>query len=139
MKIIKSLDAEDVKFKGDRRKLKQVVAGVINNAIKYSKKGSRIELTTSLTDRGDYRLVVYAPTAHLASTKSSLGSLLGTVTKKMENDNPDIALARKFVEVHQGKFSVFHSASSGTELNISLPAARISIEPEKKTWLKVIS
>ena len=139
VKIIKALDAEDVKFKGDRRKLKQVVAGVINNAIKYSKKGSKIELSTSITDRGDYRLVVYAPTAHLASTKSSLGSLLGTVTKKMENDNPEISLARKFVEAHQGKFSVFHSASSGTELNVTLPATRISIEPEKKSWLKVIS
>lgn len=139
VKIIKALDAEDVKFKGDRRKLKQMVAGVINNALKYSKKGSKIELSTSITDRGDYRLVVYAPTAHLASTKSSLGSLLGTVTKKMENDNPEIALARKFVEAHQGKFSVFHSASSGTEINVTLPSTRISIEPEKKTWLKVIS
>ncbi len=139
VKIIKSLDAEDVKFRGDRRKIKQVVAGVINNAIKYSKKGSKIELSTSITDKGDYRFVVYAPTAHLASTKSSLGSLLGTVTKKMENDNPEISLARKFIEAHQGKFSVFHSASSGTEMNITLPSARIVIEPEKKTWLKVIS
>ena len=140
VKIIKSLDAADVKFKGDRRKLKQTIAGIVGNALKSSKKGSKIELSTSITDRGDFRFVVYAPTANLSSSsKSSLGSLLGTVTKKMENDNPEVSLARKFVEAHQGKFSVFHSASSGTEMNITLPAVRISIEPEKKTWLKVIS
>lgn len=139
VKIIKSLDAQDVKFKGDRRKLKQVMAGVIGSAIKLSKKGSKIELTTSLTDKGDFRLVAYAPTAHIGTGKSSLGSLLGTASKKVESENPEMALARKFVEAHQGKFSMFHSATSGTEINITLPAARIAIEPEKKSWLKVIS
>jgi PAS domain S-box-containing protein len=139
VKIIKSLDAKEVRLRGDRRKIKQAFAGVLGNAIRYSARSSKIEVSSGINEKGDFRLVVYAKSANITGGKSNLGSLLGTVTKKVESEYPEISLARKFVEAHHGKFNIFNSATSGTEITITLPASRLSIETENKRLFKVIS
>ena len=54
----------------------------------------------------------------MIAAKSNLGSLLGTVTNKIESEYPEILLAHKFIEAHGGEFSIFNSATSGTEISI---------------------
>ena len=140
VKIIKSLDAKDIRYKGDRRKIKQAIAGVLNNVIKHSSRGSKIEIATSLNEKGDFRFIVYAKSANIASNKGAFGSLLGTVTKKVEGEYPELSLARRFIEAHQGKFNIFNSATSGTEITVTLPSSRVILEPEKKAAiLKIIN
>lgn len=135
VKIIKSFDARDLLLAGDRRKIKQAVAGVIGNSIKYSSNGSKIEITAATNEKGDFKLSVHAKSANILGQSA----LMGTVTRKMETEYPEISLAKRFVEAHDGKFGIFNSATAGTEISIILPAARLSMEPEKKTLLKVIS
>lgn len=137
IKILKTFDARDLRFAGDRRKIKQAVAGVIGNAIKYSAKGSKIEVTVTLNEKGDLKMAVYAKSANILSTGGK--ALMGTVTKKASNEYPEISLAKRFIEAHEGKFAIFNSATAGTEISIILPSTRLSLEPEKKTLLKVIS
>ncbi len=139
VRITKSLEAKDLRFLGDRRKLKQAFAGVLGNAIRYSTKSSKIEITSGISDKGDFRLVVYAKTANILGTKNGIGSLLGTITKKVESEYPEISLARRFIEAHEGKFNIFNSATSGTEITITLPASRLSMESDGKRLFKVIS
>ncbi len=138
VKIIKSLNVHELRLKGDRRKIKQAVAGVINNAIKYSDKASKIEISANLNEKGDLKLVVYARSANIMPARGGNG-LMGTITKKAESEYPEISLAKRFIEAHEGKFAIFNSAISGTEIAITLPATRLSMEQEKKTLLKVIS
>ncbi len=137
IKILKTFDARDLRFAGDRRKIKQAVAGVVGNAIKYSAKGSKIEVSVTLNEKGDLKLSVYAKSANIIS--SSGKALMGTITKKASTEYPEISLAKRFIEAHDGKFAIFNSAASGTEISIILPSSRLSMEPEKKTLLKVIS
>jgi len=137
IKIIKSFDARDLRFAGDRRKIKQAVAGVIGNAIRYSTKGSKIEVSVTLNEKGDLKLAVYAKSANILNTSGK--ALMGTITKKASSEYPEISLAKRFVEAHDGKFAIFNSATSGTEISIVLPSSRLSMEPERKTLLKVIS
>ncbi|PIR31627.1 MAG: hypothetical protein COV36_07725 [Alphaproteobacteria bacterium CG11_big_fil_rev_8_21_14_0_20_44_7] len=139
VKIMKKLDENDLKFRGDRRKIKQAFAGVIGNAIKSSPSGGKVELTSTREENGDYSFVVYIKSANLIAAKSSLGSLLGTVTNKVESEYPEISLAKKFVEAHDGHFTIFNSATSGTEITILLPAQRIVEAPTQKAYLKVIN
>ena len=137
IKIVKTFDARDLRLNGDRRKIKQAVAGVIGNAIKYSTKGSKIEVSVSLNEKGDLKVAVYAKSANILGLHGK--GLMGSVTKKAESEYPEISLAKRFIEAHDGKFAIFNSATSGTEISIILPSTRLSIEPEKKTLLKVIS
>lgn len=136
IKILKTFDARDLRLEGDRRKIKQAIAGIVGNAIKYSEKGSKIEISAALNEKGDLKLVFYAKSANILNTKSPLH---GTITKKVESEYPEISLAKKFIEAHDGRFQIFNSATSGTEISIILPSSRLSMEPEKKTLLKVIS
>ena len=51
VKLMKKFKAENILCFGDRRKVKQAIAGVINNAIKSSPSGGTLELATEINGR----------------------------------------------------------------------------------------
>lgn len=138
VKLLKKLKAENIGCRGDRRKIKQAIAGVINNAIKSSPSGGTLELSSEMNEEG-FQMMIYIRSANMIAAKSNLGSLLGTVTSKIESEYPEILLAHKFIEAHGGEFSIFNSATSGTEISITLPADRLSRDASGQDYLKVIS
>ena len=139
VKILKRLEAQDIVMNGDRRKIKQALASVIGNAIKCSPSGGKLEVTSEITAEGEFKFVLYLKSANLIATGSSLGALLGTVTNKVESEYPEISLARKFVEAHEGQFTIFNSATSGTEITILLPSDKIGHSSESKSHLQIIN
>lgn len=137
VKVMKRLNVHDMHMHGDRRKLKQAVGGIIGNAIKCSPSGGKIEVVSEIDENGDFRFITYLRSANLIATRASLGSLLGTVTNKVESEYPEISLAKRFTEAHDGNFSIFNSATSGTEITLTIPKARLI--DQRKARLQVIT
>lgn len=137
VKMMKRLQVSELMMSGDRRKLKQAVGGIIGNAIKSTPSGGKIEIVSEIDEHGDFRLITYLKSANLVSAKASMGSLLGTVTNKVESEYPEISLAKRFTEAHDGKFSIFNSATSGTEILLTIPKNRLI--DGRKAKLQVIN
>lgn len=137
VKMIKRLQVSDMLMNGDRRKLKQAVGGIIGNAIKSSPAGGKIEIVSEIDENGDFKLITYLKSANLIAAKASMGTLLGTVTSKVESEYPEISLAKRFTEAHDGKFNIFNSATSGTEISLTIPKNRLI--DGRKAKLQVIN
>ena len=137
VRMMKRLQVSNIMMHGDRRKLKQAVGGIVGNAIKCSPSGGKIEVVSEIDENGDFKFITYLKSANLIATRANLGSLLGTVTNKIESEYPEISLAKRFTEAHDGKFSIFNSATSGTEITLTIPKNRLI--DTRKAKLQVIS
>jgi signal transduction histidine kinase len=135
--MIKRLQVSNMHMNGDRRKLKQAVGGIVGNAIKCSPSGGKIEIVSEIDENGDFKFITYLKSANLIASRASLGSLLGTVTSKVESEYPEISLAKRFTEAHDGKFSIFNSSTSGTEITLTIPKNRLI--DARKAKLQVIN
>ncbi len=121
------VDAEPVEVIGDRHRLRQLAAILVENAIKYTpaggsvsvravRAGRSVEVTVSDTGPGipleeQGRIFDRFVRADSARTRSAGGTGLG------------LAIAKWIAEAHSGKIAVESVAGSGSKFTVRLPAA----------------
>ncbi len=125
------------KIKGDDTKLRIVFQNIVDNALKYSKSGDRIVISTSINDQTatiavkdtgigiaetDMSLIkkefYRAPNAE---AKSKIGSGIG------------LYICDRIVEAHGGKMKIESVIGAGTTVSVSLPINPPVIIPITKT------
>jgi signal transduction histidine kinase len=116
----------------DGLRVEQVVANLLDNAVKYSPGGGRIDVTLAPTDPDQFRLTVrdrglgIPPErrshifdlfyqAHVDSHRSGMG--IG------------LYLVRQIVELHGGRVAVAFPADGGTSFRVDLPVGSIEAAP----------
>jgi signal transduction histidine kinase len=145
------LPEHPVRVEGDRARLTQVIANLLNNAAKYQHKGGRIDLTLSeaagtatlsVRDRG----VGLAPEA-LAHIFSLFWQCERSAGEAQGGLGIGLSLVRTLVEMHHGTVSVAsEGAGMGSEFVVTLPTAApgVSVEAaaepvhEQRTRRKVL-
>lgn len=118
-----NLDSRIGDFKGDERKLKQILLNLLSNALKFTPDGGRITIATMRTNPGieisvsdtgvgiapaDQELI-FEEFRQARQGRSSEGTGLG------------LALTRKFVEMHGGKIKVQSEPGKGSTFIFNLP------------------
>src|SRR3989344_8002284 len=113
----------------DKEKIRQVLAGVIDNAIRYTKKG-RITITMEMTNQKgkDYLLIAVADTGEGLATEEketifqSFRRGQGAQAIWTEGVGLSLYIARKFVEAHGGKiWAESEGKGKGSKFCIELP------------------
>ena len=111
-------------FRGDERKIKQVLLNLLSNALKFTPEGGRVEVRAepvdgmaeiSVADTG----IGIAPEDQEAVFEEF--RQVGTAARKVEGTGLGLALSRKFVELHGGRIWVKSQLGMGSTFTFTLP------------------
>jgi signal transduction histidine kinase len=117
----------DGKIYGNEKEIKQVILILLDNAIKYSRKGDSVSVTiegasggarVSVTDTG------------IGISKKDLPHVFDRFYRVKSRTSPDIAnglglglaIARKKIELHKGKLLIYSEHGKGTTVSAYLPS-----------------
>jgi signal transduction histidine kinase len=122
-----NIDPQLGEFVGDERKVKQVLLNLLSNAVKFTPEGGRISLKAgrrdgavaiSVTDTG----IGIAPEDQAAIFEEF--RQVGTDdARKLEGTGLGLTLAKKFVELHDGRMWVESELGRGSSFTFTLPVS----------------
>jgi PAS domain S-box-containing protein len=118
-------DAALSTFRGDERKLRQVVLNLLSNAVKFTPPGGSVRVTAEVVD-GTTKIAVSDTGAGIAPEDQeaifeAFRQVGSDVTRKREGTGLGLALARRFVELHGGTIGVQSAPGKGSTFTVTLP------------------
>jgi signal transduction histidine kinase len=119
-----SIDPRLGGWRGDERKIKQVLLNLLSNAIKFTPEGGRVSVRAAPMD--EHVEVAVSDTGvgiapeHLEAVFEEFRQV-GTAEKKAEGTGLGLALARKFIELHGGRIRAQSQVGVGSTLTFTLP------------------
>lgn len=122
--VLKAVAAEDVWFMGDRDRMRQVLANLIDNAIKYTSPGGRIDVTTRLEhgaaviDVNDNGIGIAADELpHIWDR-----SYRSDQSRGQRGLGLGLSLVKAVVEAHRGHVEASSKPGAGSTFRLVLPA-----------------
>jgi signal transduction histidine kinase len=115
-------------FRGDERKIKQVLLNLLSNAIKFTPEGGRVEVRAAL--KGDVVEIAVRDTGVGIASGDQEAVFeefrqVGTdLARKHEGTGLGLALARRFVELHGGNIWLESDVGAGSTFTFALPIRR---------------
>lgn len=116
-----------VPARGDEEKILWVIAQLLENAIKFTPKGGRVEISATfhhgrvlvaVSDTG-----IGIPTSRLAEIFEPFHQLDSSSTRRYAGTGLGLALSSRILEAHGSKVSVRSVEGKGSRFEFSLPAA----------------
>ena len=112
-------------WRGDERKLKQVVLNLLSNAVKFTPRGGEVCVSVKLCD-GAVQIAVSDSGIGIALENQKMifeaFRQVGTnISQKHEGTGLGLALARRFVELHGGTIRVESAPGKGSTFTVTLP------------------
>ena len=123
MKFIFNSAFDKIELKFDPEKLREVIITLLNNAVKFSMSGSKVQLTT-LKPTQDRAAILVADSG--IGIKDDLKEHLFDPFVGEEGIGLDVA--KQIVEAHYGTISVSDNPGGGTVFTISLPVEDPDVE-----------
>jgi signal transduction histidine kinase len=115
-------------FRGDERKIKQVLLNLLSNAIKFTPEGGRVDVRAAL--KGDVVEIAVKDTGVGIAADDQEAVFeefrqVGTdLARKHEGTGLGLALARRFVELHGGNIWLDSEVGVGSTFTFALPVRR---------------
>lgn len=125
--IVSTSAAHDLpRLFGDRRKLKQVLANMLSNAIKFTERGGRVELRVWCEEQRDFFLQVSDTGIGMAPRDipvalAQFGQVDSRLARQHEGTGLGLPLSKALVELHGGTFEVNSELGVGTTVTVFLP------------------
>jgi CheY-like chemotaxis protein len=118
--------AESALVRGDRRRLEQVFFNIIGNALKFTPKGGRVEVTARIADGATDVIVsdtgIGIDPTFLPHVFDRFRQADSTSTRAYGGLGLGLAIARQLVEAHGGQISVSSAGvGQGTCFRVTLP------------------
>ena len=122
--------ANEIAAQADPERLRQVLANLIDNAIKYGREGGRVTLGGRAINRGRVELTVGDDGPGIpAEAKARIFERFYRVDKARSREEGGtglgLAIVKNVVQAHGGEVRVESEAGAGTEFFITLPAAKV--------------
>jgi signal transduction histidine kinase len=125
VRLERMVDEQLGEFRGDERKIKQVLVNLLSNAVKFTPEGGKIQVRAGL-DNGAVNISIsdtgigIAPEHHEAIFEEfrQVGS---DYARKREGTGLGLTLTKKFVEMHGGRIWVESEPSKGSTFTFTLP------------------
>ncbi|MEK8023283.1 MAG: ATP-binding protein [Candidatus Hydrogenedentota bacterium] len=114
---------ESLPFRGDRKKIQRLLANLLDNAVKYSPRGSSVEVTLS---RDEGRLAISVRDSGPGISESDRARLFdrfyrGDASRSAPGNGLGLSLAKAIVVAHGGEIGVDSLPGSGSLFTVRLP------------------
>jgi len=124
--LIEKYDNEDIYIWADKEKISQVLGILLNNAVKFTNTGGRIEISISINNEGAFELSVSdtgigIPPEYKEKIFEKFFQVDSSPTRKYEGTGIGLSIAKGIVETHNGKISVESVLGEGSKFTIILP------------------
>jgi two-component system cell cycle sensor histidine kinase PleC len=118
--------APDIRFKADRRALKQVALNLLSNAVKFTPENGRITVRGRLARCGVVIAIqdsgIGIPAASLQKIGRPFEQVESQLTKTHHGSGLGLAIAKSLVELHGGVMRIRSKPGIGTTVIVRLPA-----------------
>ena len=119
--------------KADSRLIMQVIINLVNNAVKYTQKGSQITISSEETGSGMVRISVADDGPGISDEdKKHIFEMFYTAKRKIADDRRSIglglALCKSIAEAHGGTICVADNNPRGTVFSFTLPEEKVMLD-----------
>lgn len=117
-------------IRGSEVKLKQTLANLVANAIKYTPKNGNVEISAWRDHGGGVSICVRdtgigMSKADITTALIPFGRVANEMSERVNGAGLGLPLAKRFVEIHGGRLEIDSVENAGTTVTIHLPASRI--------------
>jgi signal transduction histidine kinase len=118
-------DADDLRVLGDPARLRQVLANLVDNAIKYTPAGGRVDVTTKA---GDGHIVIRVSDTGIGIAPDEAPRVWerlyrGDRSRSERGLGLGLSLVKAIVEAHGGSVALSSTVGEGSTFTITIPAA----------------
>ncbi|MBP6014483.1 MAG: PAS domain-containing protein [Alphaproteobacteria bacterium] len=115
---------------GDRRLFLQALLNLISNAVKFTPRDGRVDVTTRVLADGGVEIAVRdtgigMSEADVARVGEPFLQVDGRLSRKFEGTGLGLVIAKRLIEMHGGQLKVESRLGDGTTMTIALPAERV--------------
>ncbi len=117
-------------LRGDERKLKQILANLMTNAIKFTDAGGKVTLRAWCRADSGFVFQIIDTGIGIAAEDipkalSRFGQVDGDLNRQYEGTGLGLPLTKALVELHGGRFDLQSQVGVGTTVTVRFPATRI--------------
>jgi signal transduction histidine kinase len=112
-------------FRGDERKIKQILVNLLTNAVKFTPEGGQVRVEAR---SGDSAVILSVVDNGIGVAKEDQEAIFeefrqasGNYTRKREGTGLGLTLTKRFVEMHGGKIWVESEVGKGSTFTFTLP------------------
>ena len=130
------LPKDDIRMRGDERRISQMLLNILSNAAKFSPEDTSVELSAELGPVGEIRLLVRDQGPGIAADDietvlKPFGQVAGSFARDHGGTGLGLPIAKSFAELHGGFLQLDSAPGRGTAVTIVLPAAR-TVRPQPR-------
>ena len=127
------VDARLPAFRGDGKKLQQILINLLGNAIKFTPARGSVSLTARREPDGSLALCITDTGIGIARDKievalAPFGQVNSPLARKNDSVGLELPLSKDPVELHGGTLSIDSEPGAGTSVTLRFPATRF-VEP----------
>ncbi len=118
----------------DERRICQALVNLLNNALKFTAAGGRVNLQATYVDTPDPHVSVAITDTGIGISPENINYLFqpfvqidGSLSRKFEGTGLGLALAKRIVDLHDGKLDVSSELGVGSTFTMELPCQRSPI------------
>ncbi|MBK8157518.1 MAG: PAS domain-containing sensor histidine kinase [Rhodospirillaceae bacterium] len=116
-------------IRGDYRRILQIVLNLLTNAVKFTPPGGAITVKAAQESDGATCLTVAdtgigIPAKDIERVFEPFVQVNRSAFHQQEGTGLGLAICRNLIELHQGRIDIFSRPGEGTEVRVTLPAAR---------------
>jgi signal transduction histidine kinase len=128
--LVAEIDPNATLVRGEQRRLMQVVLNLMSNAIKYTKQGGSVTITTRMRADGGLELSVRdtgcgIEDQDLTVVMQPFGQIDNPYNRVNQGTGLGLPLARRLVELHDGRLLLESRVGIGTTATVMLPPDRV--------------
>jgi PAS domain S-box-containing protein len=122
---------------GDERLIRQVVLNLLTNAVKFTPRDGRVDVSGRVDENGDVLLIISdtgigIPADALARLFEPFQQAAARVARRQEGTGLGLVISRNLMRLHGGDLEIESLAGEGTTVTARFPGARIVTLPMDK-------
>jgi signal transduction histidine kinase len=116
-------------MQGDANRLQQVFINIIDNAVKYNRRGGYVEIKAEAIPPDELKITVEdngrgIPAEHMPHIKEKFYK----TDPRMRGSGIGLSVADKIIHLHGGRLDIESAEGAGTRVIITLPVERICVQ-----------